>query len=114
MSADDPERAIRFYREVFAWRIERWAGPFEYWLIETGDPASPGIDGGLARREEPSDSVTNIIDVPSADEFATRIADNGGRIVQPKRAVPGVGYLVICEDTEGNAFGLVESDEEAS
>ncbi|KPK60935.1 MAG: glyoxalase [Planctomycetes bacterium SM23_32] len=113
ISADDPERAATFYREVFGWRITKWQGPLDYWLVETGDSDEPCIGGGIARREKPSDGITNIIDVPSADEFAARVASQGGRIIKPKSAVPGVGYLVTCEDTEGNAFGIMESDEGA-
>jgi len=31
----------------------------------------------------------------------------------PKTAVPQMGYFVVCQDTEGNAFGLWESDANA-
>lgn len=113
ISADDIERASKFYEDVFGWKIEKWSGPFDYWLIKTGEPNEPGIDGGLAKRENPSDSITNIIDVPSVDDFIGRIAASGGRIIQPKMAIPGVGYLVTCKDTEGNMFGIMESDESA-
>ena len=99
ISADEPERAIRFYRDVFGWRIEKWTGPFDYWLIKTGEPNQPGIDGGLARREHPWESITNIIDVTSVDEIAAKIVANGGRIIQPRHAIPGVGYLASCQDT---------------
>jgi len=113
ISADDPERAIRFYREVFGWQIEKWNGPFDYWLIKTGDPDEPGIDGGLARREQPSDAITNIIGVTSVEEVVTRIVASGGRVVQPKRVIPGVGYLATCQDTEGNVFAVMQRDESA-
>jgi predicted enzyme related to lactoylglutathione lyase len=111
ISADDVKRAIRFYEEVFGWKIEKWSGPFDHWNVRTGEPSEPGIDGGLAKRENPSDSITNIIDVPSVDEFSAKIAAKGGKIVQPKMAIPGVGYLVIFKDTEGNTMGIMEGDE---
>jgi predicted enzyme related to lactoylglutathione lyase len=113
ITADDVERAIRFYEDVFGWKIEKWSGPFDYWLVKTGESNEPGIDGGLAKRENPSDSITNIIDVPSVDEFSTKIAANGGKIVQLKMAIPGVGYLVTFKDTEGNMFGIMENDQSA-
>lgn len=84
-------RSRHLYREVFGSSIEQWASPVEHWLIRTSDPATSWIDRGLAKREKPSDSVTNIVDVPSADEFATRIVAKGGNLVQPKRTVLGVG-----------------------
>ena len=52
ISVDDPERAIKFYTEVFGWKVQKWEGPMDYWLITTGDPGEPGIDGGLAKRRD--------------------------------------------------------------
>jgi uncharacterized protein len=37
----------------------------------------------------------------------------GGKVLIPKRAVPGVGYFAICLDTESNPFGILEIDEGA-
>ena len=34
--ADDPQRAVKFYREAFGWEISTWGGPGEYWLATTG------------------------------------------------------------------------------
>ncbi len=39
--ADDPDRAIAFYRDVFGWKFQKWEGPMPYWLITTGKTASP-------------------------------------------------------------------------
>lgn len=113
ISADDPERALRFYRDVFGWKAEKWKGPFDYWLIKTGEPNEAGIDGGLARREHAGDSITNIIDVASVAGVSARILASGGKIVQPKRTIPAVGYLAICQDTEGNVFAIMQRDESA-
>jgi uncharacterized protein len=37
----------------------------------------------------------------------------GGKVVVPKMAVPGMGYLAICLDTENNNFGIWEYNESA-
>ena len=37
----------------------------------------------------------------------------GGAITRPKDAVPGVGWLAYCTDTEGNPFGLMQADPNA-
>jgi len=34
--ASDPERASAFYKKTFDWKIEKWPGPTEYWLVTTG------------------------------------------------------------------------------
>ncbi|HEU5339597.1 MAG TPA: VOC family protein [Sulfuricaulis sp.] len=113
ISADDPERAIRFYRDVFGWKVEKWIGPFDYWLVKTGEPNEPGIDGGLARREHAGDSIINFVDVASVADISASIVANGGKIVQPKQTIPGIGYLAVCMDTEGNRFGIMQRDESA-
>ncbi|NLC55836.1 MAG: VOC family protein [Armatimonadetes bacterium] len=109
LPADDPERAVRFYREVFGWMINKWEGPFDYWLVMTGDESEPGIDGGIMRRTDAA-GTRNTIGVSSVDEYVAKIEAAGGKVVAPKTTVPGVGYLAYCEDPEGNLFGLLQED----
>jgi predicted enzyme related to lactoylglutathione lyase len=110
--AENPERASNFYREVFGWKIEKWAGPADYWLVTTGEKDQPGIDGGVAQSQGQALTV-NVVDVPSVDDYAQKATQNGGKIVVPKMAVPGVGYVVYCQDSEGIVFGMMESDPSA-
>ena len=112
--ADDPERAIKFYEKVFDWQIEKWDGPMEYLLIMTGEEDKPGIDGGLARREDPDTGVENTVDVKDLDVTLANVKAQGGKVIRPRIAVPGVGWMAYIKDTEGNVFGLMESDPEAA
>lgn len=114
LSADDLQRAIEFYRNVFGWKIDRWDGPGEYWLMTTGDAEHPGITGGVARRLAPGDSTAIVYDVVSADEAAARVVACGGSIREPKQRLPGVGFLVACRDTEGNTFCLLQPAADAA
>jgi len=113
VSADDPKRAMNFYEQVFGWRFEKWNGPFDYWLIITGNPNEPGIDGGIAQRTDPNSRIMNFIDVPSVDECRARIIANGGTVLQEKQSIPGVGYIIIFQDTEKNMFGILQADRSA-
>lgn len=113
MVADNPERAAKFYTDTFGWKVEKWEGPMEYWLISTGPEEEPGIDGGMARRSEEASGTENTIGVDSVDEAVAKVEANGGQIIRPKSAVPGVGWLAYCEDTEGNRFGLMQDDPQA-
>ena len=57
ISADSPERAKKFYEELFDWKIERVPGPLSYYLIGTTDlNGEIGIGGGMAKREKPVDN----------------------------------------------------------
>jgi hypothetical protein len=113
LPADEPERAIAFYEQAFGWKFEKWDGPTEYWLVMTGPEDEPGIDGGLARRTDPSIGTENTIGVESVDDAVVKVESNGGKVLRPKSAVPGVGWLAYCQDTEGNTFGLMQWDTSA-
>jgi predicted enzyme related to lactoylglutathione lyase len=107
---DNPERAIGFYSNVFGWKFAKWEGPSPYWLITTGPKEEPGIDGGMLPRRDPAQPCVNTITVANVDETLKTVEGNGGKVVLPKMAVPGVGWLAYCKDTDGNMFGVMQMD----
>jgi uncharacterized protein len=113
IAADNPEKAAKFYEDVFGWKIAKWNGPVEYWTIMTGDSNQPGINGGMMRREKPFPPTTNTIDVPSVDEFVAKVQKSGGKVILPKMPIPTIGWMAYCEDTEGNLFGIMQMDKNA-
>ncbi len=113
ITAKKPEQAISFYRKVFNWKITKWKGPIDHWLIATGGEDEPGIDGGLGRRTASFPNQVNYIVVSSIDDFINRIQTNGGTVVTPKQSIPTVGYYAFFKDPESNTFGLMEYDESA-
>jgi uncharacterized protein len=111
--AGDPQRAASFYKKVFGWKIQKWPGPMEYWMVTTGADGVPGINGGLLQRQAPTTATTNTIGVESVDSAVTAVQRAGGKMVMPKTAIPTVGYFAYCEDTEGNLFGVMQADKNA-
>ena len=109
--SDNPERAQKFYQDVFGWEFAKWDGPMEYWMIKTGENDTPGINGGLARRMPGQIGMINTIDIPLIDEFIIKIQSNGGQILVPKMEIPGVGHYATCMDTEGNIFGIIQMNQ---
>lgn len=117
------ERAVRFYRDVFGWQIEKWSGPEgapEYYMVKTKGRDEPGIDGGLMMRDgaspqgnEPIRTFVCTIGVDSADGYAEKIKAAGGKISTPKMPITGTGWMFYAEDTEGNSFGIMQPDETA-
>jgi predicted enzyme related to lactoylglutathione lyase len=114
ISAEDPERATRFYGEVFDWKFNKWDGPMDYWLISTGQNGEPGIDGGLSKRSENSNGTMNTIGVSSVDDYLARITRAGGTITMAKMPIPGVGWFASAVDPEGNNFGIMQPDPQAA
>ena len=110
------ERAAAFYRSLFGWTINKWDGPWEYWLIQTGSEG-PGIDGALVGRRgaEPAggeavNAYVITMGVESCDDAVAAIEELGGSIALPKMSVPSIGLLAYGKDTEGNIFGVMQND----
>ncbi len=107
IAIDKPDRAVKFYTEVFGWKVDKW-GPVDYWLVQTGE--GPGIDGALKPRESPGEGTTNTIEVTDLEEAMAKVASEGGEVLSEIMTVPGVGRFARCRDPEGNVFGIMEMD----
>ena len=117
--ADDPDRAAAFYADLLGWTFQTWGGPMDYRLITTGPDGTPGINGGLIKRQHPVSGNDGVIayvctarveDVDGLIAKATRI---GATVALPKMPVPGIGWLAYLKDTEGNVFGVMQNDPSA-
>ena len=104
--ADDPERAIKFYKDVFGWEIEKWELG-DYWLVSAGPEDEPGINGAIMPKKF-GDVVRDTISVDSYEEFAKKIERQGGEMLTEKMAIPGMGFNGLFKDTEGNVSGIIE------
>lgn len=116
--AENPERAITFYKALFGWEFTLWDGPMDYWLIKTGEDGQPGINGGMLRRHGVIDGTAVIayvctVGVSSVDESVEKAEKNGGTIALPKMPIPGMGWLAYAKDPEGNVFGMMQHDPDA-
>ena len=113
IAADIPERAVKFYQKAFGWKIEKWAGPVDYWLVATGEDKEVGINGAITEKSDCVTATTNTIGVISLEDTVKKIMEAGGKQLMPKTAVPGIGYMTYCKDTEGNVFGIMQNDPSA-
>lgn len=114
-TAKNPEKSGTFFKNVFGWDVQKWDGPMDYWMLRTGDPETPGIDGGFGRDTDEGSfpGIVNTIDVDDVDAMVEKVTANGGTIVMPKMAVPGVGWLAYFTDVEGNTWGIMHGDPSA-
>ncbi len=111
IAAKDTKRAVKFYKKVFGWQVNTY-GPMDYWLVKAGDETEIGINGAISG-ESSFKGTVNTISVASYEEAAKKVAEAGGKILTPKTAVPGIGYMSYCKDTEGNVFGIMQTDPDA-
>ncbi len=121
IQVENAERAMAFYRTVFEWTFEKW-GERDYWMIMTAekDSKEPGINGGMLPRpsqKPPSECGTNAyvctVQVENYDEIEKKVLDAGGVVAMPKFALPGMAWQGYYLDTEGNTFGIHQTDPNA-
>lgn len=116
--ADQPERAAKFYRELFGWNIDRWENPggVEYWTVKTvptddqGQPVRPGANGGLMPRTYAGQAPVNYVAVECVDQAVAKAQRLGAKVLMGKQAVPGMGWFAQLSDTEGNVFAVWQTE----
>jgi predicted enzyme related to lactoylglutathione lyase len=69
-----------------------------------------GINGGIMQHEDGAARTINTIEVDSIEDTIERVKKAGGQQCVPKMAIPGVGWLAYCNDTEGGIFGIYVAD----
>lgn len=106
---DDPEKTMKFFKDVFGWSFQQF-GNEPYWVTMTGDPKTPGINGGLMKKRDPKQPIVNSINVSNIDESMSHIKNAGGKIVVPKMPIPSVGWLAYFTDPDGNIHGVYQDD----
>lgn len=121
--ADNPERAAKFYRDLFGWDITKFegtaAGGIEYWSVRTvptnaeGLPTRPGVNGGLMRRMYQGQPPVNYVAVDDVDQFVQKAQRLGAKVLMEKSPVPGMGWFAQLNDTEGNVFAIWQHDPHA-
>jgi predicted enzyme related to lactoylglutathione lyase len=107
---DDLEKTAAFYRAVFGWKIEKWEGPVDYWIVDSGDESTPGINGGLMFKNGPFSGTVNTVEVDDIDAAIAKVKSNGGEIIFEKNVIPSVGYLAYFKDDQGIIVGLHQAD----
>lgn len=116
--ADDLERAKGFYGSVFGWDLRTMPmGDGDYTIVNTTPvdeqtqmPTEPGaINGGMVQRDERNPAPVITIDVEAIDDALAQIEANGGSVVAPRTAIPGMGAFAYFKDPEGNVLGLWET-----
>jgi len=112
--ANNVENLRKFYANLFGWKIEKSPGPMNYWLIQTVPvdekmaPLRPGVNGGLYKKESPENRPVNYISVESIDKYIEKVKALGGKIIQQKQEVPGVGWIAVALDPEGNQIAMLQ------
>lgn len=110
--ASNPERMAGFYASAFGREFRKGADD-EFTMADGGIEGGWQVSGRVSRVPTLRVTGTPTMHVGSLDETIRRIAGAGGRLLVPKKIIPGVGFMAYCEDPEGNAFGVFQPDAKA-
>lgn len=104
----DRPATANFYEGVFGW--EHFTDDkFDYTMFR----AEPGRGGGYVKAGENGINVGDVIVYFNSDDIdadAAKIEQLGGKVVQPKMAIPGNGYMLVFTDPTGNRLALWQND----
>ena len=108
---DDLDRAVKFYETVLGRTLEPMGDPtgetqMMSFPAEMGDY---GAAGALTKSAYARPGVGGTIVYFSAEDCAVeqaRVEGAGGKVIKPKSSIGEFGWVCVCQDSEGNMFGL--------
>jgi uncharacterized protein len=108
---NDIERATTFYEAVFQRRLEPIGDPTGETTMRhfPADMGAYGAAGALVKSPHARPGIGGTMVYFSVDDCAVeqeRAAAAGGQILRSKFSIGQFGWVTLCKDTEGNAFGL--------
>ena len=107
--ADDTSKSREFWGSLFGWQFQSYPGPSEYHMTRIGEQSGLAITNMEPGKKGPR----AYFDVDDINAGAARVSELGGD-AGDAMPVPSMGWFAICKDTEGNEFGLWQTDPNAS
>jgi uncharacterized protein len=109
--AANPAEDATFYGELFGWKLSHDAS-FDYHMFQINDESGGGFNkltdsqpgmGDLPIR--PGDTLV-YFSTDDIERDLAKVESLGGKILQPKIEIPGVGWFGIFADLTGNRVAL--------
>jgi uncharacterized protein len=108
LPATDAGRAKEFWGSLFGWTFTDAGMPgIEYSMTDAGGPPAGAI---YPSEDLAAQGPIVYFDTDDIDESVAKVRELDGQ-AEDKLAIPGVGWMARCHDTEGNPFSLFQSDE---
>ncbi|HSD56300.1 MAG TPA: VOC family protein [Candidatus Saccharimonadales bacterium] len=107
----DMERATAFYQDVLGLKLEQMSDPSgeTQMMSFPADMASYGAAGALVKSEHAAPGIGGTMvyfSVADCSIEESRVVAAGGKVIRPKFSIGEFGWVALCQDTEGNMFGL--------
>jgi uncharacterized protein len=107
----DMSRAVSFYETVLQQKLEPLGDPTgeTQMMGFSTDMGVYGAGGALVKAAYARPGVGGTLVYFGVEDCAKeelRVVSAGGKVVRPKFSIGEFGWVTLCEDTEGNMFGL--------
>jgi len=106
--AGDTAQARAFWGGLFGWEFEEYPGPSEYHMTRFSESQGGAIMGADGDKR----GARVYFDVDDINASRARVSELGGE-ASDAMPVPTMGWFATCSDTEGNEFGLWQTDPNA-
>jgi len=108
LATHDMEKTVKFFREVFEWKIE-FNDRLGFYIIPETTPLNEALDGGvftLKRAKLPF--LTVFIQVEDIEEKARLIHEKGGFIVDQPSEIPSGSKICLFNEPSGVTFAMLQ------
>lgn len=107
----DMNRAVAFYESVLQQKLAPIGDPTgeTQMMSFPADMGVYGAGGDLVKSSHARPGAGGTLVYFSVEDCAqeeARVVAAGGKVVRPKFSIGEFGWVSLCEDTEGNLFGL--------
>ncbi len=107
----DMARAVAFYEGVLKHKLGKIGDPTgeTQMMSFPGDMNAYGASGALVKSEHARPGMGGTMvyfSVENCSVEESRVVGAGGKIIRPKFPIGDFGWVTLCQDTEGNMFGL--------
>jgi len=108
---DDLDRAVGFYQAMLDTTLEPMGDPTgeTQMMSFPAEMTNYGAGGALTKAPHAGPGVGGTIVYFMVEDCATqqeRTEKAGGRVIRPKFSIGEFGWVLICQDTEGNMIGF--------
>ncbi len=111
---NDMKRAVKFYETVLKQKLEKMGDPtgtsqMMSFPIDDKSMSQYGALGALVKMEGADPGVGGTLVYFNSEDCSveeSRVVAAGGKVVRSKFSIGEFGWVTLCQDTEGNMFGL--------
>jgi uncharacterized protein len=108
---ENMDRAVSFYEHVLQQKLSPIGDPTgeTQMMSFATEMTQYGAGGALVKSAHSRPGVGGTMVYFSVEDCAVeaaRIVPAGGKVIRPKFSIGDFGWVCLCQDTEGNMFGL--------